>query len=448
MKNILAIDIGSFKTAAVIANYDENSLELSVSGVGIASSKGIKRGTIVNIDNAAKSIKKAYMDAKRVAGVEIKKAIINVSTTYTKSIISFGIVNIPGNEIRIKEINRAIQMALHNANIPKDYQILQAIPINFKVDEMNDIEDPLGMSGSRLEVSVHIIAIQKSGLDNIKKTIKQAGLEIENLVSSIYASGLSILKEDEKELGVAVIDIGATTSDLGIFINKTLRHTDTLGVGSHHITNDLSIALHTPLADAEYIKLNFEELLKNEEDLIEISVIGNENEKQKASIEAITQIISARIEETFLLLRKEIEESGLKSKIGAGVVLTGGFTNFYNVKEIASEFFEGMPVRIGYPKEINGLFENLKKPEFSCVLGLILYGIREGINYEIDSNNRFITKAIQQNNIVEEQIQSTFEEENNNLKKEEKQELTSIISKQKKEASFIQKIKTWLGNLF
>ena len=439
MKNILAIDIGSFKTAAVIANYNEETGELSISGLGVTASKGVKKGSIVNIENAAKSIKKAYSDAKRIAGVEISKAIINVSTSYTKSIRSFGIVNVPGNEINIKEINRAIQMALHNANIPNDYRVLQAIPVNFKVDDISDVEDPLGMSGSRLEVSVHIIAIQKSGLENIKKTVRQAGLDIENLVSSIYASGLAVLKDDEKELGVSIIDIGATTSDLGIFINKSLRHTDTLGVGSHHITNDLSIALHTPLGDAEYIKLHFEELIKKGEDLIEISVIGNESEKQKASIEAITQIISARIEETFLLLKKEIEDSGLKSKIGAGVVITGGFTNFYNVREIASEFFEGMPVRIGYPKEIKGLFENLKKPEFSCVLGLVLYGIREGINYEIDSNNNFISK------------EAVFKEENEieeNSSSNEKEELVGIVSPQKDEIGIIQKIKTWLNNLF
>ena len=447
MRNILAIDIGSFKTVAIIANYDENTTELSISGVGIAKSKGIKRGSIVNIENASKSIKQAYLDAKRVAGVEIKKAIINVSTSYTKSILSFGIINIPTNEITIKEIERAIQIALHNANIPKEYQILQAIPINFKVDNMNNIEDPLGMSGSRLEVNVHIIAVQKSGLDNLKKTIKQAGLEIENLVSSIYASGLSVLKEDEKELGVCVIDIGATTSDLGIFINKSLRHIDTLGVGSHHITNDLSIAFHTPLADAEYIKLNFEEIIKNGEELIKLSVIGNENEKQKTSIEAIIQIISARIEETFLLLNKEIENSGLKDKIGTGIVLTGGFTNFYNIKEIASKFFDEMPVRIGYPKEINGLFENLKKPEFSCALGLLLYGIRDGINYEIDSNNKFITKKSLDS--FKENVEISFEEDNDDLKKEEKEDLTPIIvSEQKHQSSFIQKIKTWLSNLF
>jgi len=441
LKNFLAIDIGSSKTTAVIANYDDNK-NISISGIGVAPSKGIKRGTIVNIDNAAKSIKQAVNDAKRVAGIEIKKAIINVSTSYTKSIISFGIVNIPGNEIKIKEINRAIQMALHNANIPKDYMILQAIPYSFKVDEMSEVEDPLGMSGSRLEVSIHIIAIQKSGYENIKKTITQSGLEIENLVSSIYASSLSTLNEDEKELGVAIIDIGATTSDLGIFVNKSLRHTDTLGVGSHHITNDLSIALHTPLADAEMIKLNFEELIKNGEDLIEISVIGNENEKQKASLEAITQIISARIEETFLLLRKEIEDSNLKNKIGAGIVLTGGFTNFYNIRNIASQFFDNLPVRTGYPREINGLFENLKKPEFSCVTGLLLYAIKEGINYEIDSNNNFISKKLDL---------KMFEDKTNQKEEEkikEKEEVATILTKTQPKANIFQKIKTWLGSLF
>ena len=446
MRTILAIDIGSAKTAAVIANYESQSNELSISGVGITNSKGIKRGTIVNIENAAKSIKEAYLDAKRIAGVDIKKAIISVSTSYTKSIISFGIVNIPGNEIKIKEVNRAIQLALHNANMPKDYTVLQAIPYNFKVDDLSEIEDPLGMSGSRLEVSVHIIAIQKSGLENIKKTIAQAGLEIENLVSSPYASGLSTLKEDEKELGVAIIDIGATTSDLGIFTNKSFRYTNTLGVGSHHITNDLSIALHTPITDAELIKLNFEKLVKNEEELIDISVIGNENEKQKASLEAITQIMSARIEETFLLLRKEIEDSGLKNKIGTGIVITGGFTNFYNAREIASQFFEGLPVRIGIPKEIGGLFENLKRPEFSCVLGLVLYGIREGINYEIDSNNKFVAKTLEED--MEEMEIKFNDEEENETEKESVPPFIPPRQKNGEEVGLIQKFRTWLANLF
>jgi len=439
LRNILAVDIGSSKTTAVIANYDERLDNISISGVGIAKSKGIKKGAITNIDNASKSIKQALNDAKRVAGIDIKKAIVSISSAYTKSITSYGIVNVPGNEITIKEINRVIQTAIYNANIPQEYQLLQAIPYNFKVDNLSDIEDPAGMSGSRLEVSLHIIAAQKSGIENLKKTLQLAGLEIENIVAAGYASGLSVLKEDEKELGVALIDIGATTSDLAIFINKALRYTDYLGVGSHHITNDLSMALHTPLADAEAIKLNFEEYVKNEEDLIEISVIGNEEEKQKASITTITQVISARIEETFLLLHKQIEDSGLKNKIGAGVVLTGGFTNFYNIKEIASAFFEGLPVRVGIPKNIDGLFENLKAPEFATPIGLLLYGKKEGLTYEIDSNRNFRSRYS-----LEEITTPVLTKEP--TKKTEKEDIKNIMND--KEPGLLQKLKAWFSNLF
>jgi len=441
LKNLLAIDIGSSKTTAIIANYDELTDNLTISGVGISNSKGIKKGAITNIDMASKSIKNALNDAKRIAGVDVKKAIVSVSSTYTKSITSYGIVNVPGNEITTKEINRAIQTALYNANIPQDYQLLQAIPYDFKVDDLSEIEDPAGMSGSRLEVALHIIVAQKSGLENLKKTLKIANLEIENFVASAYASGLATLKEDEKELGVAVIDIGAATSDLGIFINRAFRHSDHLAVGSHHITNDLSMALHTTLADAEAIKINFEEFVKSDKDLIEISVIGNEEEKQKASITTITQVISARIEETFLLLNKEIEDSGLKNKIGAGIVLTGGFTNFYNIKEIASQFFDGLPVRVGTPRKIEGLFENLKAPEFSTPIGLLLYGKKEGLTYEIDSNRQFRSKYSL------DQLSPLDEEESKQEKESEKEEITSILT-DKNEPNIFQKIKSWLSNLF
>jgi cell division protein FtsA len=443
LKNILAIDIGSSKTVAVIANNQDDNI--AISGVGVAKSKGIKKGAIVNIEQAARSIKQALSDARRIAGVEgVKKAIVSISSTYTKSITSYGIVNIPENEITVKEINRAIQTALYNANIPADYQVLQAIPYDFKVDEMSEIDDPKGMSGSRLEVSLHIIVAQKSGVENLKKTLKQAGLEIENIVASGYASALSTLKEDEKELGVALIDIGATTSDLAIFINKSLRHTDFLGVGSYHITNDLSMALHTPLADAEAIKINFKDLVESGEDLIEISVIGNEEEKQTASLTTITQIISARIEETFLLLNKEIEDSGLKSKIGAGIVLTGGFTNFYNIKEIASQFFGGLPVRVGIPKNIDGLFENLKAPEYSCVIGLLMYAMREGLSYEIDSNRNFRTKHSLTHTKEPIELEPLTTEEEKKVK--EKEDIATII--EKNDTGIFSKIKTWFSNLF
>ena len=436
MNSILAIDVGSFKTIAVIANIDD---ELSISGVGIAKSRGIKKGAITNIDEAAKSIKQALNDAKRIAGVEINKAIVSISSTYTQSIKSTGIVNIPGNEVTIKEINRAIQTALYNATIPNDYVVLQAIPYDFKVDELSEIEDPQGMSGSRLEVSLHIIIAQKSGLENLKKTVKQAGVEIVNIVHSGYASALAVLNEDEKELGVAVIDIGATTSDLAIFLNKSIRYTDFLAVGSHHITSDLSMALHTTPAEAEYIKTNFEVLIKSEEDLIEISLIGNENEKQKASLSTITQVISARVEETFLLLNKEIQRSGLDSKLGAGIVLTGGFTNFYNVKEIASQFFEGHPVRVGKPRAINGLVENLQTPEYATIIGLLLYGSGKNNKYEKDSNQQFRAEQIFDFQYQEQQIQE---------KKDEKEELADIVKPKPKSLNPIKKFITWIHNLF
>ncbi|GAB6073596.1 cell division protein FtsA [Nautilia lithotrophica] len=438
MKSILAIDVGSYKTIAIIANVDD---ELSISGVGIAKSKGIKKGAITNIDEAAKSIKQAVSDAKRIAGIEINKAIVSISSTYTQSIKSNGIVNIPGNEVTLKEINRAIQTALYNATIPNDYVVLQAIPYDFKVDELSEIEDPQGMSGSRLEVSLHIIIAQKSGMENLKKTFKQAGIEIANIVNAGYASALAVLNEDEKDLGVAVIDIGATTSDLAIYLNKALRYTDFLAVGSHHITSDLSMALHTTPSEAEYIKTHFEELIKTDEDLIEISVIGNENEKQKASLTTITQVISARVEETFLLLNKEIERSGLKNKLGAGIVLTGGFTNFYNVKEIASQFFDGHPVRVGKPKVINGLVENLQAPEYATVIGLLLYGNGENNKYEKDSNQQFKSEHV---------FDIQFEEESNTETKQmdEKEELANIASQKSQKVNPFKKLITWLNNLF
>ena len=438
MKSILAIDVGSYKTIAIIANVDD---ELSISGVGIAKSKGIKKGAITNIDEAAKSIKQAVSDAKRIAGIEVNKAIVSISSTYTQSIKSNGIVNIPGNEVTLKEINRAIQTALYNATIPNDYVVLQAIPYDFKVDELSEIEDPQGMSGSRLEVSLHIIIAQKSGMENLKKTFKQAGIEIANIVNAGYASALAVLNEDEKDLGVAVIDIGATTSDLAIYLNKALRYTDFLAVGSHHITSDLSMALHTTPSEAEYIKTHFEELIKTDEDLIEISVIGNENEKQKASLTTITQVISARVEETFLLLNKEIERSGLKNKLGAGIVLTGGFTNFYNVKEIASQFFDGHPVRVGKPKVINGLVENLQAPEYATVIGLLLYGNGENNKYEKDSNQQFKSEHV---------FDIQFEEETNTETKQmdEKEELANIASQKSQKVNPFKKLITWLNNLF
>jgi cell division protein FtsA len=429
LRTVLAIDIGSSKTVALIADVKDD--ELSVTGVGISKSSGIKKGSITNIDQSAKAIKQAVSDAKRVAGVTVSKAIVSISTNYTKSLKSFGIVNIPTNEITVKEVNRAIQTALYNASVPNDYTILQAIPSNFKVDDMNDIEDPSGMSGSRLEVSMNVIIAQKSGLDNIKKTLKIAGVEIDNIVLSSFASSIATLNSDETELGVAMVDIGATTSDLAIFVDNSLKYTNFLGVGSYHITSDLSTAIHTPIADAEAIKINIESQKDNE--IIEFPSIGDD-ETHQVSMDIINQVVYARVNETLMILNKIIEDSGYKNKIGAGIVLTGGFTKFYNLKDIATSIFGNIPVRIAKPKEVDGIFDNLKSEEFSTVIGLLLYSLGKHTAYEIDSNRNFRSKYTPTHSHDEPLLSN--EVENKNVK----EDLIQISEKDDTESIFT---KTW-----
>ncbi len=436
MKHILAIDIGSFKTTAIIANKEND--ELSISGVGITQSRGVKKGAINNIEEASKSIKQAVNEAKRIAGIDVSKAIVSISSSYTKSTYSKGVVNLPKNEINIKEINRAIQAAIYNADIPNDYIVLHAIPYNFKVDELDEIEDPDGMNGSRLEVFLHIVLAKKNGIENLKKTFKLAGIEIAGIVNTSYASSLAVLNSDEKELGVAVIDIGSTTCDISIFNASSLRYVDFIGIGSHHITQDLSIALHIPVSVAEKIKVRFEDLVLSNQDTIEVEKIGS-SEKEEIPIKILAEVMSARIEETFMLLNKEISE--FKDLIGSGVVLTGGFTNFFRVRDIAAAYFDELPVRIGKPKVLNGLFEDLQAPEFATAIGLLLYANGYGNKYEKNYNQQF-------NN---DNIFSEEKEEETQIQKEPKvEEPTVIIEKidKNENRSFIDFIKSWFKEHF
>jgi len=453
VKNILSIDIGSSKTVALIADIEN---EPTITGVGIKKSRGIKKGIIVNIEQAATSIKQAVNDAKRMAGIDVNKAIVSISTAYTQNTKSHGIVNIPTNEITISEINRAIQQALYNATIPNDYVIIQALPYNFKVDDMSsDIEDPEGMSGSRLEVSVHITMAQKSGVENTKKMLKTAGLKIENIVLSSFASSISSLNEDEKQQGAALVDIGATTSDLIVFKENSVRHIDFIGIGSYHITNDLAMALHTPIKEAELIKLNISKY--SDEEMIEVPLIGDPSNTKSANISLIREVMAARINETLIIINELIEKSGMKNKI-TGIVITGGFANLANLREIAIPIFGNLSVRIAKPKELNGLFDNLKSPEYSTAVGLALYGLGEHSSYEIDSNRKFRSKY-SLNNLSP--IEEDNDEENgddlfgNNKPEDETVNTTSggeVVtlpgSQTNQKTSFVEKISIWLKSIF
>ncbi len=386
-KTVLAIDIGSTKICAIIAQIHEDD-SIQIIGAGVSKAQGLKKGSITNIELASKSIKTAVADAKRVAGSDIKRATVSISGAYTKSLNSNGIVNIPNKEISIKEIERVMQTSLYNANIPNEFEILHALPFNFKVDDQDYIEDPLGMNASRLEVETHIITTQKSNLNNLKKAVRGAGVEVENVILNGYASAIATINLDEKELGVAVIDMGGNTSNITIHIGNSIKYNNFLGVGSNHVTSDLSMALHTPLNVADSVKLSYGSLLTPTNDLIELPIIGDETNTHEVSLEVVHNVIYARVEETLMILAQFIENSGLKDQIGAGVILTGGFSKMEGIRDLAVATFGSMPVRVAKPKEMDGLFDSLRGPESSSAVGLVMYNASSYTPYEIDVNKK------------------------------------------------------------
>ena len=386
-RTVLAIDIGSTKICAITAEIDNNN-EISITGAGTVKAQGLKKGSITNIELASRSIKTAVEDAKRVSGSSISTAIVSMSGAYTKSLNSSGIVNIQSKEISLEEIKRVMHTSLYNANIPNEYEVLHALPFNFKADDQDYIEDPLGMNASRLEVETHIITTQKSNLNNLRKAVKGAGIEVENIVLNSYASAIATLNEDEKELGAAVIDMGGNTSNIAIYSGNSIRYNEYLGVGSNHVTSDLSMALHTPLNIADKVKLTYGSLLTPSNELIELPIIGDEDTTHEVSLEVVHNVIFARVEETLMILAQFIENSGLKEQIGAGIVLTGGFSKMDGIRDLAIATFGSVPVRLAKPIEMNGLFDSLRGPEFSSAIGLIMYSANAYTRYEIDVNKR------------------------------------------------------------
>ena len=385
-RTVLAIDIGSTKICAVTADI-ANDNSITITGAGTTKAQGLKKGSITNIELAARSIKTAVEDAKRVSGSSATSAIVSISGVYTKSLNSNGIVNIQSKEISFDEIKRVMHTSLYNANIPNEYEVLHALPFNFKVDDQDFIEDPLGMNASRLEVETHIITTQKSNLNNLKKAVRGAGVEVENIVLNSYASAIATLNDDEKELGAAVIDMGGNTSNIAIYAGNSIRYNESLGVGSNHVTSDLSMALHTPLNAADRVKLQFGSLLTPSNDLIELPIIGDDT-THEVSLEVVHNVIYARVEETLMILSHFIEKSGLKDQIGAGIVLTGGFSKMEGIRDLAIATFGSVPVRLAKPLELDGLFDSLRDPEYATVVGLVLFAATPYTPYEIDVNKR------------------------------------------------------------
>ncbi|WP_457596504.1 cell division protein FtsA [Hydrogenimonas sp.] len=449
---LLAIDIGSTKISVVIAEAKDDTIH--VIGSGVAKSQGVRKGTITNIELTTRSIRQALADAKRVAGTVTNRAIISISGAYTRSVNSSGIVNIPQKEVGLNEIRRVMETARYNANIPNEYEVLHVLPYNFKVDDQEFIEDPYGMNASRLEVDTHIITTQKSNLSNLKKAVKSAGIEIENVVLAGYASAIAVLDDDEKELGACVIDMGGSTCELVIHSGNSIRYNSFLAVGSNHITNDLSMALHTPLGVAEKIKLEYGSLRAPSNDLIEIPVIGDENENHEISLEIVYNVIQARVQETLMILAKELQKSNLRDQIGAGIVLTGGMTKLDGIRDLAMAIFDNMPVRIAKPRKVEGDFAPLDDPAQSTVMGLLEYGAGGFTQYEIDSNRQMLHKKEPITADEGELPTVSTTSEHGDEKKEPlsngdvKQTLADVVEKRESFGEKIKKMWHWMTQIF
>ena len=450
-KTVLAIDIGSTKICAIISEIADDG-SIAITGAGTSKAQGLKKGSITNIELASKSIKTALNDAKRVSGSDVKTAVVSISGAYTKSLNSNGIVNIQNKEVSFKEIERVMHTSLYNANIPNEYDVLHALPFNFKVDDQDFIEDPLGMNASRLEVETHIITTQKSNLNNLKKAVRGAGVEVENIVLNGYASSIATLNADEKELGVAVIDMGGNTSNITIHSGNAIKYNDFLGVGSNHVTSDLSMALHTPLNIADSVKLSYGSLLTPSNELIELPIIGDENTTHEVSLEVVHNVIFARVEETLMILAQFIENSGLKDQLGAGIVLTGGFSKMEGIRDLAIATFGSVPVRLARPIEMDGLFDNLRSAEFSSAIGLVMYSAHYYTPYEIDVNKR--VRHSNETPVAQSSVNFSAEPEipvAPSIEEEKAQTMVSLPSKKEKksdEAGAFSKFWNWATQLF
>ena len=373
-KNIIAgLDLGTTKVCAVIAEKTEEN-KINVLGFGVAPSEGLHKGLVANISKTAEAIKEAISIASNRAGIEVKVVNVGVAGEHITSMRHRNYVTITSEE---KEITKSdldrLESDVRTIRIPSDRQILHIIPEEFSVDHQGGIENPIGMSGSRLEATNHIVLASIPAIQNIKKSVERAGLQVQDYILQPIASSSSVLEESEKDLGAALIDIGGGTTDIAIFHKKAIKHTKVIGVAGNQVTNDIRESLGVVTEEAEMLKRDYgyateSAIIKGEDILIRgVGARGN----TKIPISLLTQIISLRMRELFGLIDNELRSAGFKNKIKAGIILTGGGALLKGCSELAEEVF-GLPTRIGVPQELGvGLSNEIESPEFATVAGLI-----------------------------------------------------------------------------
>lgn len=373
-RNILVgLDIGTSKVAAVVGEFNGID-EIEVIGIGTAPSKGLKKGVVVNLETTVSSIQRAVEEAELMAGCQIRSVFAGIAGSHIKSLNSHGIVAIKDKEVTQYDIDRVIDSARAVA-IPADQKILHILPQEFVIDQQDSIKEPIGMSGIRLEAKVHMVTGSVSAAQNIIKCIRRCGLEVDDIVLEQLASCTSVLTDDEKDLGVCLIDIGGGTTDIAIFSEGAIRHTAVIPIAGDQVTNDIAVALRTPTKNAEEIKKTYAcalTQLADAQQMIDVPSIGD-REPRKISAQNLAEIIEPRYEELMLLVQAELRRSGYEDLIAAGMVLTGGSSKVKGVVELAEEVFH-MPVRMGVPQHVSGLTDVIQNPVYSTGVGLLLYG--------------------------------------------------------------------------
>ena len=370
---IVGLDIGTSKVAAIVAEHTDDD-EVDIIGIGVSASKGLKKGVVVNLESTVHSIQRAVEEAELMAGCQIQSVFAGIAGSHIKSLNSHGIVAIKDKEVTQYDIDRVIDSARAVA-IPADQKILHILPQEFVIDQQDGIKEPYGMSGIRLEAKVHMVTGSVSAAQNIIKCIRRCGLEVEDIVLEQLASCTSVLTEDEKELGVCLIDIGGGTTDIAIFSEGAIKHTAVIPIAGDQVTNDIAVALRTPTKSAEKIKCEYAcalTQLADVEQMINVPSIGD-REPRKISAQSLAEIIEPRYEELMLLVQAELRRSGYEDLIAAGMVLTGGSSKVMGLTDLAEEIFH-MPVRMGVPQHVSGLSDVVHNPVFSTGVGLLLYG--------------------------------------------------------------------------
>ncbi len=371
---IVGLDIGTTKICAIVGNLTDEGLDIV--GIGTSPSRGLRKGVVINIESTVESIQKALQEAELMAGCEIKSVFAGIAGGHIKGFNSQGVIAIKNREVTKEDIGRVIDAAKALA-IPMDREVIHVLPQEFIIDDQDGIKEPLGMSGVRLEAKVHIVTGAVASAQNIVKSCNRASVNVADIVLEQLASSEAVLSSDEKDLGVAMVDIGGGTTDIAIYFDGAIKHTSVLSLGGNHLTNDIAVGLRTPMAEAEKIKKQYGCCLTSmvgKDESIEVPSVGG-REPRVLSRQLLGEILEPRVEEIFTLVNREIIRSGYEDFIASGVVITGGTSILPGMPEMAEQILN-LPVRRGLPQDIGGLTDVVNSPIYATGVGLVKYGSR------------------------------------------------------------------------